>query len=92
MVNRETRANRIEGAELLGEDRDGVAVEEDKLLTDEDFKKIRKLRKKKILEKIANRNRQEAELERADFMPSFDILAEVKKAKMKAAIKMRLKG
>jgi hypothetical protein len=77
---------------LLGEDSNGIAVEEDRLLTDEDFKRIRKLRKKKILEKIANRNRQDAELERADFMPSFDILAEVKKAKVKAAIKMRLKG
>jgi len=38
--------SRIKGASLLGQDENGLPIEMDKVLTDEDFKRIRKLMKK----------------------------------------------
>lgn len=40
-------SKRIKGAELLGEDQGSLPIEMDKIFTDEDFKRIRKLIKKR---------------------------------------------
>lgn len=43
--------HRIEGVELLGEDIDGKHIECERILTDEDFRKIRQLKKKEAYKK-----------------------------------------
>lgn len=40
-------STRIKGAQLLGEDNSGLPIEMTKIFTDEDFKKIRKLIRKR---------------------------------------------
>lgn len=43
---KQTVSTRIKGASLLGEDNNNIPIQMDKILTDEDFKRIRKLIKK----------------------------------------------
>ena len=45
---KEEKTDRIRGAELLNED-DGLFVESSRILTDEDFKKIRRMRNKALM-------------------------------------------
>lgn len=47
---------RVEGANLLKEDGDGLPVEWDRIMTDEDFKKIKILKKRKMEEAIEKRD------------------------------------
>lgn len=69
---------RIEGVELLNED-GKLNVECDRILTDNDFKRIRKLKNKKIMQGIRERSAVEESLTRAIDMPRFSVIEMKKK-------------
>lgn len=72
---------RVDGAELLGEDADGKNIETERFLTDEDFKKIRKLKRKKVYTRELKKFSEITTGEKAAVKPEFDLLANREKLK-----------
>lgn len=68
-----SHVDRIDGAELLNQDRK-MPVEYERILTDEDFKLIKKLKRQKIMEKLKAQEDEENQ-PRAIHMPDVDVLA-----------------
>lgn len=66
-------AKRVDGAELLGEDEDGVPVEEKRMLTADDFRRIRKLKKIGLMKKKGLLKNEEGE-EKAIHKAEIDVL------------------
>lgn len=72
--------SRIEGAELLEEDGNGI-VETERFLTNEDFKKIKKLKRKNIYMRELQKFNSITTGEKAAVEPEFDLLANRDKLK-----------
>ena len=64
---------RIDGVELLEED-GKLDIECDRILTDKDFKRIRKLKSKKIMQALKDKTAVENSLTRAIAMPEFSVI------------------
>lgn len=75
-------AHRIEGAELLGEDFNGKSVETERFLTNEDFRRIKLLKKKQLYKKGLEKFAENTTGEKAVAKPEFDLLANRKKLKI----------
>jgi protein SDA1 len=70
---------RIDGVELLDEDVRGVGVENLRVLTDQDFAKIRKLRSRQAMRKMEAEEEAVENAKRAIHMPVIDVLEEKRK-------------
>lgn len=68
-----SHVDRIDGVELLKQDK-RMPIECERILTDEDFKMIKKLKKQKIMEKLRAQEDEENQ-PRAIHMPDVDVLA-----------------
>ena len=66
---------RVDGAELLGEDVDGKTVETERFLTQEDLKKIKKLKKKALYKRELKKFSDLTTGQKAIAKPGFDLLA-----------------
>lgn len=75
-------AHRVDGAELLGEDVNGKSVETERFLTNEDFRRIKMLKKKQLYKKGLEKFAETTTGEKALAKPEFDILANRKKLKL----------
>lgn len=71
---------RIDGAELLGEDGEKM-IETERFLTNEDFKRIKKLKKKALYTRELKKFSDQTTGEKAAMKPEFDILANREKLK-----------
>lgn len=67
--------SRVNGAELLNEDNDGVQVECDRFLTNDDFRKIKKIKRKKIYKREIKKFSDLTTGVRAVQAEQFDLLA-----------------
>lgn len=65
---------RIDGAELLNQDVNKIGVENLRVFTDDDFKKIRKLKSKKAMAKLNAEEEEFENVKRAIHMPTIDVL------------------
>lgn len=75
-------SHRVDGAELLGEDVNGKSVETERFLTNEDFKRIKLLKKKQLYKKGIEKFAENTTGEKAAVKPEFDILYNRKKLKL----------
>ena len=71
--------DRVEGADLLKQDKGGVDVENLRVFTEEDFRKIRKLKSKKAMKKMEEFEEEKEAQKRAIHMPTVDVLEERRK-------------
>jgi hypothetical protein len=74
--------HRVDGAELLGEDANGKSIETERFLTNEDFRRIKLLKKKQLYKKGIEKFAENTTGEKAAAKPEFDILVNRKKLKV----------
>ena len=68
-------AHRVEGAELLGEDENGKTVETERFLTNEDLRRIKKIKRKQVYKRELRKFAEDTTGEKAMAKPGFDIIA-----------------
>jgi protein SDA1 len=81
---------RVDGADLLNEDENGVQVECDRFLTNEDFRKIKKIKRKQVYKRELKKFSDMTTGERAVQREEFDLLAN--RGKLKAATAAMMSG
>ena len=74
---------RIDGAELLKQDVDGMEVENQRVFTDEDFRKIRRLKARKVMDKMEQEEEEEDNAKRAIHMPKISVIDENDRKKLR---------
>ena len=74
-------SHRVEGAELLGEDTNGKQIETERFLTNEDLRRIKKIKRKQVYKRELKKFAEDTTGEKAMAKPGFDIIANRDKLK-----------